>query len=317
MSQKGPAQLRAFLESMEGTNWATGERLAPAARRSRSRSRSRGRAAAAAGAPARRSRSRSRSVSPRHPRPKYTKKHGWVIEGLNGKLHRTRVWNEAGVYGGPYSNPMNLLKSKRFRDDQKDIFGKRWMSEFAKERASEDVMAKVANPKRGDVIYDPEDPDNLEKILMYDGHDWIQPINARGEVGGPYLDEREARRNPDYVAHQARLAAAAAAEAGVSVLDQVFDEYIKMLPAGEKDAARAKYGDYKTAVTSAAEKDPALLGDKTKLAVKARRALKGFSLPAVEARQKAAKKGGARRSRKARRGSRKGTRKGRKASRRH
>jgi hypothetical protein len=308
MSKKGPAKLRAFLESMEGTNWATGERLAPAAPRSRS-----GAAAAeAAGAPARRSRSRSRSVSPRHPRPKYTKKHGWVIEGLNGKLHRTRVWNEAGVYGGPYSNPMNLLKSKRFRADQKDIFGKRWVSEFAKERAFEDIEAKVANPKKGDVIYDPEDPDNLEKILMYDGDDWIRPINAHGEHGGPYLDEREARRNPDYVAHQAKAAAAAAAAAGVSVADKVFDEHIEMVPAGKRAEARAEgYAKFTAAVASAAASDPALLSDEVKLAARARRALKGF-LPEAAApapRQKAAKKGGGR--------TRKGTRKGRRGSRKH
>ena len=238
-----------------------------------------------------------------------------MIEGLNGKLHRTRVWNEAGVYGGPYSNPMNLLKSKRFRADQKDIFGKQWVSEFAKERAFEDIEAKVAHPTRGDVIYNPEDPENLETILMYDGHDWIRPINALGEVGGPYLDEREARRNPEYVAHQAAAAAAAAAATGVSVLDRVFDEHIAMVPAGRRAEARAEgYAKFTTAVASAAASDPALPTDEVKLAARARRALKGF-LPEAAApapRQKAAKKGGGR-TRKARSGSRKS----RKASRRH
>jgi hypothetical protein len=249
-----------------------------------------------------------------------------VIDGPNGRLQQTRVWNEAGVYGGPYSNPMNLLKSKRFRADQKDIFGKRWVSEFAKERASEEVMAKVANPKKGDVIYDPEDPDNLEKILMYDGDDWIRPINARGEHGGPYLDEREARRNPEYVAHQAAAAAAAAAATGVSVLDKVFDEHIAMVPAGRRAEARAEgYAKFTTAVASAAASDPALLSDEVKLAARARRALKGFlpeeAKPAARAPQAKKKGGGSRaatghgggRTRKA---GRKG-RKGRRGSRKH
>jgi hypothetical protein len=242
-----------------------------------------------------------------------------VIEGLNGKLHRTRVWNEAGVYGGPYSNPMNLLKSKRFRADQKDIFGKRWMSEFVKERAFEEMEAKVAHPTRGDVIYNPEDPENLETILMYDGHDWIRPINALGEVGGPYLDEREARRNPEYVAHQAAAAAAVAAATGVSVADRVFAEYLAKVPADRRAEAEAVGGPKYAAALEAATQTAAgasLLSDETQLGAKARRALKEF-LPAdaaPAARQK--KKGGGSRAA-TRKASRKGRRASRKASRRH
>jgi hypothetical protein len=174
---------------------------------------------------------------------------------------------------------MNLLKSKRFRADQKDIFGKQWVSEFAKERASEEVMAKVANPKKGDVIYDPEDPDNLEKVLMYDGDDWIRPINARGEHGGPYLDEREARRNPEYVAHQAAAAAAAAAATGVSVADRVFAEYLAIVPADRRAEAQAAAAPKYAAALEAAAKEAGgadLMQDAIKLGAKARRAFKGY-----------------------------------------
>jgi hypothetical protein len=314
--------MKKLIEEMEGINWGTGERLAPgalsrapaaAAARPRSRSRSRSRSRG-------RSRSRSRSGSrrrsgPRHPIPEQNEELGWVIEGANGKLKQTEVWNADGDYGGPYSNPMNLLKSKRFRNDYKDLYGKRWQSQFAKERAYESLYKIMDSPKKGDHIYDPEHPYNTDTILMYDGKHWIHPFDPLGQYGGPYLMERELLAVPEYRANQARVATAAAAAAGVSLPEKVFAEHIKMVPEGKRAEAEAEgYPKFTSAVAAAAGSDPTLMSDETKLAARARRALKGF-LPEAAApapRQKAAKKGGARRTRRGR----KGTRKGR-ATRRH
>lgn len=326
--------MKKLIEEMEGINWGTGERLAPgalsrapaaaaAAARPRSRSRSRSRSRG-------RSRSRSRSGSrrragPRHPIPEQNERLGWAIEGANGKLKQTEVWNADGDYGGPYSNPMNLLTSKRFRNDYKDLYGKRWQGQFMKERAYESLYRIMDSPKKGDHIYDPEQPDNTDTILMYDGKDWVHPFDPLGQYGGPYLTERELLAVPEYRANQGRVATAAAAAAGVSLPEKVFAEHIKMVPeAKQAEAAAEGYPKFTSAVAAAAASDPTLMADETKLAARARRALKGF-LPEAAApapRQKAAKKGGASMAstghggaRRTRRG-RKGTRKGR-ATRRH
>jgi hypothetical protein len=175
----------------------------------------------------------------------------------------------------------------------------------------------IADPRKGNLVYDPANPANGKHYIMYDGEGWVYPHDPLGEHGGPYLTEREALAVPSYRAAKAAEAAAAAAAVGVSLPDKVFADHLMMVPEGKRAEAEAEgYPKFTSAVAAAAASDPALMSDETKLAARARRALKGF-LPEAAApapRQKAAKKGGARRTRK---GTRKGSRKGRKGTRRH
>ncbi len=326
--------LKGLVKEMEGIDWGTGKPFAPDAFAARPRSRSR-------------SRGRPRSHSPS---PEYNETLGWVVKSANGKRKQTNVWNADGDYGGPYADPMKLLKSKRFRDDYKDLYGKYWLVQFMKEREAEknetedekkkrreaekkereenkkelekkrgeyEKLTKFLDePKKGYVVYNPADPENIELILMYDGTDWVHPIDPLGKLGGPFLTEREALANPTYRAAKGAKATAAAAASGVSLPEKVFADHIKMVPEGKRAEAQAEgYPKFTSAVAAAAKSDPTLMTDETKLATRARRALRDF-LPEAAApaqRQKAAKKGGARRTRRGR----KGTRKGRKGTRRH
>lgn len=183
-----------------------------------------------------------------------------------------------------------------------------------KQRLWARMNATFAKPHKGDVIFDPDDPENAEKHLIYDGHDWIQAVDPFGDYGGPYASMRELLGNPKYREEMRELAALEAEAAGKSLVDKVFAEYLAKVPADRRAAAEAEGKlKYKEALEAAASHNAAILSDETQLGAKARRALKGY-LPAEAApaaRQK--KKGGGRRTRKAR----KGSRKGRKGTRRH
>ena len=178
-------------------------------------------------------------------------------------------------------------------------------------RKMKKMMQRFTNPKKGTVIWDIEDPENTEKHLMWDGHDWVQAVDIFGDYGvGPAnardpVAMRGLLAHPVYRADMREFAPA-------DLDDTIFTETLAMVPAARRaEAAADGLPKYKAALVSAAASDPTLMTDKIKLAAKARRALKEF-LPADAAppqRQKKAKGGGrTHRARKGRRSSRKGTR---------
>jgi hypothetical protein len=196
------------------------------------------------------------------------------------------------------------------------------------------MNAIFAKPEKGDLIFDPSDPENPEKHLIYTGHDWVQAVDPFGEYGGPYMDERELLGNPKARAEMRELAALEAEAAGVSLSQKVFAEYLAKVPAEKRAEAEAVGGPKYAAALEAAAKEAGgadLMRDEIKLGAKARRAFKGYlaedAAPAARGREK--KKGGgsraatghggggARRGHRATRKGRRASRKGRKASRRH
>lgn len=315
--------LKKMVQEMGQINWGdlANANAAPSSRgRTASRSRSRSRSAGRQASPTARGRSATRKASPRRFRSRsrsLAPEHGNLRQAANGSYEQynakskprrwvsVRVFNKNGDYIGPTVTYEELLEDPRFRHDMEDLYGKHW-----KERARMEYM--IGDPRKGNLVYDPANPDDGAHYIMYDGEGWVYPADPLGKHGGPYLTEREALAVPSYRAAKAAEAAEAAAAAGVSLPEKVFAEHIQMVPESKQAEAKAEgYPKFTSAVSAAAASDPTLMSDETKLAARARRALKGF-LPEAAApapRQKAAKKGGARRTRrKAARKSRKGTR---------
>lgn len=169
---------------------------------------------------------------------------------------------------------------------------------IATKREQEKMNAIFANPKKGDVIYDPEEPENSEKHLIWNGHDWEQAIDIFGDYGiGPAAasDDAAMRKllaNKQYREEKAELNALKAEASGESISDKVLKEALAGEPADVRERARAQYAILLGSMSNADKRDA------TKLAAKARRAI-------TVATKALSKKGGSRRMPRRRRTSRK------------
>jgi len=176
---------------------------------------------------------------------------------------------------------------------------------MATKREQEKMNAIFANPKKGDVIYDPEDKENTDKHLIWNGHDWEQAVDIFGDYGvGPASasDEEAMRKllaNKKYREEKAELNALKAEASGESISDKVLKEALAGEPADIRERARAQYLILLGSMSNADKRDA------TKLAAKARRAI-------TVATKALSKKGGSRHMRR-----RRTSRKTRKMSRRH
>lgn len=145
-------------------------------------------------------------------------------------------------------------------------------------------MAKIlAKPEEGDVVYDPEDPQNPERYMIFHKGNWVQALDPFGNYGGPYAEMRALMADEGYRANMAEFEAD---KARVEGRDRAVDIVAGVMAAYEGPA------DKRAAAAAAALKrvrDAMAVGegDAIKLAAQARRAIK------------VALKGGARRTRRA------------------